>query len=296
MEDIGIGDIDATAELIAIATYPELRRVLGGNSAALDYALMLSCGAVKDRTADHLHSIAEREPIQDGRFDSLERASDDALVAVITSQCRHWSHCARAASLLIQRYEAVTAATRLRKLAPVFDGFRDLGAPDPLVTACQSYAARERDAYSLYVLVAWSFHAASLDQVKVRCHELTQPALIDGIPEYAFDPHHTRAGRRAVELWQRTYLAPPPWTARQIGMALWNVEAAACDRTLDWPMGRDILRRAYRADFVSKGVTEDQHDALYLWVIRENSALTCARRAAWRSAKLTWVTQGAEIG
>ncbi len=295
MEDIGIGDIDAAGELTAIGAHPELRRVLDGNIAALNYALTRGCGAVKDRTADHLPSIAEREPITDGRFDSLKNASDDALVAVITSQCQHWSHCARATSLLIQRYEAVTAATRLRKLAAVFDGFRDLGAPDLLVTACQSYAARERIAYSLYVLVAWSFHAASSAQVKVRRHELTQPAPIDGMPEYAFDPHHTRAGRRAVELWQRTYLAPPPWTPRQIGMALWNVEAAACDRTLDWPMGQDIRRRAYRADLLSQGVTEDQHDALYLWVIREHSALTCARRAAWRSAKLQCVTPRAEI-
>lgn len=92
-------------------------------------------------------------------------------------------------------------------------------------------------------------------------------------------------GRCAVELWRRCYLAPPPWTTRQIGMALWNVEAAACDKTIDWPLGREIHRRAYRADLLSCGVPEDQHDALYLWVIPENSALTCARCAAWRSAR-----------
>jgi hypothetical protein len=77
------------------------------------------------------------------------------------------------------------------------------------------------------------------------------------------------------------------WTARQISMALWNVEAAACDKALDWPLGREIRRCAYRADLLSCGVPEDQHEALYIWVIRENSALTCARQAAWRSARVS---------
>lgn len=75
------------------------------------------------------------------------------------------------------------------------------------------------------------------------------------------------------------------WTARQIGMALWNVEATACDKSLYWPLGREIRRRAYRADLLACGVPEDQHLALYIGVIQENSALTCARRAAWRSAR-----------
>ncbi len=47
LEDIGIGDIEASAELVAIAVHPELRRVLGGNVRALDYALARACGATK---------------------------------------------------------------------------------------------------------------------------------------------------------------------------------------------------------------------------------------------------------
>jgi len=284
LEDIGIGDSEAVAELVAIATLPELRRKLGGNSVTLDLALAHGCRAVKDRSADHLSSIAEREPIPDGRFDSLERASDNALAAVIASQCQHWSHCARAASILIRRYEEGSTASRVATLAPIFERFQELGAPERLVTACQTHAARQRDALALYVLIAWSFQAASGGLATIRCHDLPEPVLVDGIPEFAFDPHHTRIGRRAVELWRRCYLAPPPWTARQLGMALWNIEAAACDRTLDWPMGRDIRRRAYRADLLSKGVPEAEHAALYAWVIREHSALTCARTAAFRSA------------
>ena len=283
LEDIGIGDMDVAAEMVGIAVHPELRRVLGGNVRALDYALTRACSAVKDRSADHLHSIAEREPNKDGRFDSLERASDEALIAVITSQCQHWTHCARAVSILVRRYEDARSAVRSRTFAPIFERFRELGAPDMFVAACQSHAARERDALALYVLVGWSFHS-ECSPTTTRDHELPASALIDGIPEYAFDPHHTRVGRRAVELWRRTYLVPPPCTPRQIGMALWNVEAAACDRTLDWPVGQDMRRRAYRADLNIRGVPEDHHQELYTWVIREHAALTAARQAAWRSA------------
>jgi hypothetical protein len=70
-----------------------------------------------------------------------------------------------------------------------------------------------------------------------------------------------------------------------MGMALWNIEAAACRRRLKWSGGEEMRRRAYRADLLALGLPKDWHEALYMWVLSESSALTCARRAAWRSAK-----------
>jgi len=135
----------------------------------------------------------------------------------------------------------------------------------------------------LHILIAWASFSGSGAEAKIRQHAIPVSPLLGGVPEYAFDPHNTRVRRRAVELWRNSFLAPPPWTARQIGMALWNIEAAACDKTLDWPTGQDMRRRAYRADLISLGVPEDQHVDLNAWIIQEKPALTVARQAAFRS-------------
>jgi len=76
LEDIGIGNVEACAEQVAITVHPELRRVLGGNVCALDYALARACGAAKDRTPDHLGSIVERESANAGLASALGQSID----------------------------------------------------------------------------------------------------------------------------------------------------------------------------------------------------------------------------
>lgn len=284
LEDIGIGDCDAAAELVAIATYAGIRRRLGGNRLALDYGLDRACRAVKDRTPDHLHSVVEREPGRAERVEALRHASDSALVAVLSDGTRDLAERAQAAATLLGHCEGDTREACQKRLAPVFAMFRGLGAPKLLMAACEAYGFREGDILTLYVLLAWSLRQAEGMPAGTAIHTLQAPDLIEGVPAYGMDPHHTRIGRRAVQHWRRSYRGPPPWSARQIGMALWNVEAAACDRTLDWPLGRQIRQRAYRADLLSYGVPQEQHEALFLWVTREHAALTSARRTVWRSA------------
>ncbi len=204
LEDVGIGDIEASAELVAITAHPELRRVLGGNMRALDYALARVCGAAKDRTPDHFGSIVEREPANAGLASALGHASDNALTAVLADRSADWVRRAHAATILFRRFEQFTSARRQQKLAPVFEQFRGLGTPELLVAACQAYASRERNILPLYVLLAWSLRDTDNSPTTETIHALSAPDLIDGIPAYGFDPHHTRVGRRAVELWRRT--------------------------------------------------------------------------------------------
>jgi hypothetical protein len=280
LEDIGIGDPDVAADMIGIASYSEIRRELGGNPEALDELLRRACGAVKDRSADHFHSIAERDPETRVSKERLRQASDNALLAVVASEKGLIDRTVAAA--LFHARNAETAALRRVTLPRIFDLFEDMGAPTPLLAACRLYAWRELDPLPVYTLLAWALARGVAETV--RSHDRLESPLIDGLPAYGFDPHHTRTGRRAVQLWHRSYLKAPPWSARQIGMALWNVEAAACDRTLAWEPGAQIRRQAYRADLLGYGVPEAQHNDLYMWVIQERDALTSARQAAWRSA------------
>jgi hypothetical protein len=79
LEDIGIADIEAAAELVAIALLPAARRLFGSDAAALDHALVRGCTAVKDRSGDHLGSILHREPVDPDQVRLLARASGEDL-------------------------------------------------------------------------------------------------------------------------------------------------------------------------------------------------------------------------
>lgn len=282
LEDIGIGDPDAAAALMAVACLPEARRRIGGNARALDAALAAACNAVKDRTADHLGSITRVKPSPPP---PLANASDAALIAAIASEGLDWTYRAHAAAILHQRFEPYTSGIRRAVLAPLFDLFRGIGTDELVLAACEAFAARERAALPLFVLLASSLSRSSETVHAIKTAALPAAQLIDGIPDYAFDPHHTRIGRRAVELWRRSHLAPPHWTVLQLRTALWNVEAAACDRRLDWPLGEEMRRLAYHADLQDRGVPEDEHSALYIWVAEALPALVCARQAAWRGTR-----------
>jgi hypothetical protein len=284
VEDIGLGDPAAMIDMVAITSSATLRRRLGSNTAALDNALCIACLAAKERSVDHLHSLAQREPLPDANQDRLRRASDHALVAVLLSSHHDMAERARAAALLAERTDTLTIRQRLERLHPTFQSFRDLGASGDLIAAVQVCTGREGALLPLYLLLAWALHLNGGAASTITQHEPPPAASIDGLPAFGLDPHHTRIGRRAVQLWYRSYLKPPPWTPRQIGMALWNVEAAACDQTLDWPTGLELRRRAYRADLLACDVPEHRHPDLYCWVMTEQDALTSARQAAWRSA------------
>ena len=107
--------------------------------------------------------------------------------------------------------------------------------------------------------------------------------MIGDLPDYAFDPLHTRLGQRAIELWLRSYMTKLPFSSRQVAIALWNDESAFCDRVLGWPLGLEIARGANAADLAARHVPKERQDELRAWVVRERAVLTLARKAVWES-------------
>jgi hypothetical protein len=157
--------------------------------------------------------------------------------------------------------------------------------PDTLLAACSAYASRARDPLSVLVPMAWLLSAPwCRKKTSVTVRSLPESEAIGEWPAYALDPLHTRAGRRAVALWLRSYLTRQPFSAPQVAAALWNGESAACDRTLAWPLAQEIRQRAHAADLAYRGVPADQIEELGLWIVTNWPALTCARRAALSSA------------
>lgn len=282
LEDIGIASIETVADMIAISTLPASRRLFGGDIPALDIALARACAAAKDRTGDHLGSIISREPVDDMDRAALHSASPNALLAMIAASDLPWTRRLHATVLSAGRSDGAFHPSA-SNIGAVFDVLREMGAPSLLITACQVYAARQRDL--LPVFVPFASMLAKDDHSGVKVRELPPSELIGELPDFSFDPLHTRLGRRAVDLWLRSYLMKQPWLPRQVAAALWNTESALCDRTLDWSMSDAIRERAHRSDLLARGVPCERHDELMGWIARERPALTAARTAVWNSVR-----------
>jgi hypothetical protein len=269
LEDIGIGDIEACATLVGIATSKETRRLLDPH--ALDVALALGCGARKDRSSDHLTSILR---IAHTERDALAAASPNALLAVMASSSQPWQRRLEAAHLAETLLKGPESAT-------IFARFAEMGVPEPLVAASRVYHRRGRDGLAVLTCLAWTLWAAEPDGVRLQAP--APVSLIGDLPDYAFDPLHTRLGQRAIELWLRSYMTKLPFTTRQAAIALWNEESAFCDRVLDWPLGLEIGRCANAADLEARHVPKDRRDALRAWVVGERAVLSLARKSVWES-------------
>lgn len=280
LEDIGMADIAAVAELIAISALTEARRSLNGDAFALDHALTLACSAIKDRSGDQLGSIVGREPPSDEDRAALRLASLSALLAMVADARLPCTRRLRAAALASGRCDGPVHPGA--HVVAVLDVLHELGVPPLLIKACEVYAARQRDLLPVLVPFADALRAPGCTSMVVS-HDLGSPELIEDWPCYAFDPLWTRTGKRAVELWLRSYWMKPPWLPRQVAAALWNVESAACDRTLAWSVSNQLRERAHRADLLARGVPLDRHVELTAWVIRERPALLTAREAVWKS-------------
>jgi len=190
----------------------------------------------------------------------------------------------RAALIVSGRSEdSMQPVAALGGLGIMFDMLHELGVPPTLITACESYAARQRDALPVLVPFAAVLHATGCRD-RVVAHDMPPAELIAGWPDWTFDPLWTRIGKRAVDLWLRSYIAKPQWLPRQVAACLWNAESAACDRTLSWPLGDAIRARAYAADLSYRGLPVARHAELAQWIDRERPTLTAARQAAFDSA------------
>lgn len=278
LEDIGLGDCFGAVSAITLATVPQTRRLLGGNIPALDVALRLGCEATKDRTGDHFGALARE---MGDETHSLKEASEAARLAVLASAYLPWRRRLRAA-VLLSEIEGV-AADRAAAFTPVCELFRALDVPSDLMDACAVYRFKARDPLPFFVPLATSLWLAQGAPRTTITHSLPAPCAIGELPDYAFDPLRTRLGRRAIGLWLRSYMQKPPFDGRQVAAALWNLEAAACARTLNWPLGQEIKEQAAAADLVRCGVPVGRGAELMAWIVQERSVLSCARKAVWES-------------
>lgn len=277
LEDIGLGDPSLAAEIVAVARSPQWRRQVGGDGQALDVVLTGACCAIRDRSADHALSVLRHDPPPPARRKELERQSRRRQMDFVADCDSQLDERVFVASLIVGgdgSPDSLALTDLLRRL-------REIGVPETLIDACRLHGVRNGDKLALVlplIWLVWRKEGCRIGTVAQVLHDRD----IGGIPDYAFDPLHTRVGRRAVGLWMGSFLKRPPFTTSQVAMALWNGEAAALANRLTWPAGERLRVRAHAADLTSTGLPPRRHEELREWIDANILALQPARIAAWK--------------
>ena len=266
LEDIGIGELDVTLLVLAASMIPAVRRALGGNRECLAVVIPLACKAIKDRTADHLGSLV-RSLGQEG-----------FPPAALPKPARSWQDD-------LQRCASLSHSWKqgLIGLDSVLECFEALEAPAALVEGCRLYGRRVRDELFIHALAAWCIGKEAAPEPVALARPSLEGHDLGGMADYALDPLHTRLGRRAVEIWLKSYLGAPPFGLRAVVAALWNQESALCGQTLFWGLGGEIQAAAYQADLCAHGFAPARHQELDAWIRQERSVLLSARLMVWKS-------------
>jgi hypothetical protein len=280
LEDIGIADVNAASFLIGLAALPRARALWGSPTCVLDAALHIACDANKERSGDAFGSIVKEMEQESGH--SLEGLPRTAKLAVLSYGYLPWRRRLRAAFLLGREW--VPAEERKAQFIEMAEIFRAAGVPELLLSACLLYRGKSDDLLPLYVPVAYSLW---LGHGGVRCISNASCAapLIDAVPAYGFDPLHTRLGRRAIDVWMKSYITTPPFSASQVAIAQWNMESAACRRIMNWQLSDEIRAHGQAADLLHRGLSPDRHEEITDWVCAQQPILQQARSAVWEIAR-----------
>jgi hypothetical protein len=276
-EDVGIASIDALIKTTAACTAPSWRAsVDGGDERVLRLLARLLAEAPKDRSPDHLISVAESHPaLEDAR---LRIGAMTVAQRVDYAANDNWPLPERAAAAWFASGIEQGSEHRVGRgdLPALMSAFRSLGVPDDLVTATRFAATRSREPIVLMTPLLWLAASASGDHRIVDC-PAPPVTMIGEVPSYVFDKH-TSAGKAALHRFARennavrdvlTAFVPEHRAKDAACMAAFQVDAARVSRRFEWKGSAELERLGVEADMMKVGVPHEGVAPL-LNVVRDN--------------------------
>lgn len=286
-EDVGMGNIEAVAAVVAIAGKRQLRNAIGDLQVFVGQVQSLTA-SVKDRTAcDLLSWIGCAPDSADFRTVLLGMPSRWETIA-LTSELPVWQR-----TMALQLLAGCTERTG--------GGYRTISRSNPdalnrVVEALEPHSLvafavlRGKGTESLNVALLFAYllrRQASRRPTVSREAEVRNPARIGGVIAPSFCMY-TRVGLRALRMFLhrdaelRDMLASAGATDafRALGLLVFQVESGMLDRMEDYaPRVRIDAERAELAQF---GITDDATCAALRMLLCDHiPLLNKARRAAW---------------
>lgn len=259
VEDVGLGDLDAVAETVALAGDARARTLHGGERQAILHACRRLAEAPKDRSTDLLLSIVRHAP----DLEPTREISGSVTVA------ERIEHAMRPDWTLGQRAVAAWYASGLEcwperrvgrgDLAGLLAAFAAEGVPPDLLQTVHAAARRIREPICAMLPLLWL--TAGREPVPHRTEAVATPEL-DGVPLCALDGH-TRLGRQAIARLSRENAdiddflvrrVPDVRAQRALQLGVFFADSARLDRKLAWPGADELEAEGIAADFVGARV------------------------------------------
>ncbi len=284
MEDVGVGDMEATAQTVWASRSKAWRGKHGGEWHVASYVVGTLCGALKSRDTDDLAAIASRHPDLAEERAELACAPRARLRDLLADQDQTpWLRSLAGWYLAgTDQYTAPHLPPRPGNLREVLEVYRHVGVPEYLLDVIAAGATKERGALPINLGLVWLKVAAAraVNCTRSRQDEpvegdaadppgtgaqsglgehrtpLTSLGEVNGVSSEAYDVH-TRAGRRALAYLLRAcgpvreYLSrfvPDREAFDLVAALVWCVEGALLDRRLVYDGSAEITEMAEVAE------------------------------------------------
>ena len=276
-EDVGIASIEALIKTTAACTAPSWRAsVDGGDERVLRLLARLLAEAPKDRSPDHLISVAQSHPELEDARRRVGAMTIAQRVDLAASDTRPLPERAVAAWFASGIEQASEHRVGRGDLPALMSAFRGLGVADDLITATRIAATRSREPIVLMTPLLWLAASAAGDHRIVDC-PVPPVTMIGDVPSYAFDKH-TSAGKAAIHRFAHenqavrdvlTAFVPEHRAKDAACMAAFQVDAAPVSRRFEWMGSAELERLGVAADMMKVGVPHAGVAPL-LNVVRDN--------------------------
>ena len=252
LEDLGIGEIDLLARIVAAYRDRSWRAQVGGEWRVVSALIAQACAGTRDQTANDLWNIARNDPGLDDFKSGLCDANVDDLLYIMCADHQPVVHRGVAVLIALGEDAGSAAPTHIRAdPGAIFAAFADAGRYGHVAATYEQAYRQSRLALAPLSLCLWS---ESRDAELSGHDDDVPPATWAGdIPTFALD-QYTRGGgasiRRYVgqsDEWKtfasRWGIEHANWT-KAAGELLFRAEGAVVTNRRTWPLGQSIYDRS----------------------------------------------------
>lgn len=278
LEDVGLGDVGAVSETLAISASTVWRNRIGDLNAAV-YAVRRLSEAIKNRTCTDAYIVADKWSGCLSQRQALSGMEENELVDVLRD--KHQPITMRVLALWLiagtDRYPSDHLPEREGDLSLAVELMKEMNAPVPIIQTCIQHL--KKSMYPLALLTPLMFDAFGNCGGEEVENAIPEAECVNDLPLYALDGLYTRDGKACVRQWQKVSPALKPFSVQSIALALFWVEGAVLDREWQCPPFQELYELSKRADFEEVGCSEQQQSEIIHAVKREMPLLMEIRKA-----------------
>ncbi len=252
LEDLGIGEVDLLARIVAAARDRIWRANVGGDWPVVSTLIAQACAGTRCQSANDLWNLAENDPDLDAFKSDLCEAELGDLLVLMTDEAQPVAHRGVAVLIALGVPTGPAAPTHIASdPGAIFGSFTEAGRYSHVAAIYEEAYRQSRLALAPLSLCLWSGSRGV--ELAGRDDDLPPVTWIGEIPGFSLDQytrpglaairsfsHSSRAWRDFAERWQITRSDWP----KAAGELLFRAEGAVVTNRRVWGVGQGLFARS----------------------------------------------------